>query len=391
VTVHKNKTYGNEMKKIICISVCLLFLTGCSSEDRFTPKDLKNVVTSAAMGNKSANDSLSGLFKMNPPPGKIRKLSVDTVTITGRLFYGVAAEFSNPLNNRFALYDEYLNCFIIDRSLNGTLQIDALNQIDLKYFTLDETFYSNDNIELKRFSIFRGDTSGFDLAFRTFTMMKTSDTVFMHNLYEITPEMIRTNISAPIYSGINNLNDDYMYDDNLKIYYVRKAIYFDEYVKDFINSIKDTSNKFIKPTASYMNEAVDELFQFTSSETPEYYINLGEGWKELRNKPGEGILKKYLTGSKFVNDKLGSNIFVFKIPFMKDTEDYIKVKLENVVNGKYTVRYSKEYSEDNYIRKYFEYSCNTQKYLLLLSAAKETFPENKQEYYEIINTFYIDC
>jgi hypothetical protein len=378
------------MKKIISVSIIFLFIYGCSWQSPVTVDELKSTVTRAASGIRTANDSLSGLFSMNPPPGIVQEILVDTITISGKLFYGVAAQFNNPLQNRFALYDENYKCYLIDKSINGTLKLDAINEIDLKYFSLEETFYSNGGIRLQRFSMFRGDTSGFDLAFRTYITMKTTDTVFTHNLYEITSEMIRTNISAPQFSGLNNLNDDYPYDGNLKKYYVKKAIYFDEFVTDFVKSIKDEENRFI-PASNPKSRDVEDVFRFTSGNTPEYYLSLDEDWKELRNKPGGSFLKKDITGSKFVNEKLKADIYVFKIPYEEQAEDYFSIPLESSVNGNYTVRYSKEYTDDDHIKKYFEYSCSPRKFLLLLSAVKETFQENKNEYFEIINTFYIDC
>jgi hypothetical protein len=379
------------MKKIIGVLIIFLSLWGCSGgEKELSTGKLRELVISAASGSKTANDSLGGIFRLSSIPGKPETVMVDTLSFSGRKFLGVAVQFNNPLNNRFALYDEYLNCYLIDKSLNGNLLLNAVRENNFRYFTLEETYFSNDKTALKRFSIFRGDTSGFNLAFRTYIMMKTPDALFIQDLYEITSEMVRTNIKAPAFSGLNDLNDDYIFDKNLNIYYVRKAIYFDEFVTEFINSIKDTTNSFIAPLASTGKKDVDAIFEFTSGSTPEYYLSLNENWRELRNKPGF-FLKKNITGSKFVNDILGSNIYVFKIPLYEAAEDYITINLDGKVNGKYTVRFSKEFEEDDYIKRFFEYSCKTKKFLLLFSAAKNTYLDNKQEYSEIINTFYIDC
>jgi hypothetical protein len=380
------------MKKIISLSIIFLSIWGCSGGgNELSPDKLKNLVISAAEGRRTANDSLAGIFNMGAVPGTPLGISIDTISFSGRKYSGVAVEFSNPINNRFALYDEHLNCYIIDRSLNGKLLLRRVKEYDFTYFSLEETYNTNDNIELKRLSIYRGDSTGFNLSFRTFTMMKTIDTVFTHDLYAITPDLIRATIIAPQFSGINNINDDYLYDSKKKVYTVKKSVYFDEFVTEFINSIKDTTHKFISPAVSATDKDVEEVFAFTSGNTPEYYLSLDENWRELRNKPGGTFLKKDITGSKFVNDRLNSNIYVFKIPFYEDAEDYFSVTLGSTVNGKYTVRYSGEIVESEYIKKYFEYSCSTKKFLLLLSAARGTYQVNKHEYFEIINTFYIDC
>jgi hypothetical protein len=379
------------MKKLFILSLSLFSLWGCWGESDFSQDKMKLLVLSAAEGSRTANDSLKGLFPQRSNPGMPDGIEVDTLSISGRLFYGVTVQFKNHFNNRFALYDELLNCYLIDKSLNGTLELRVNNEHNFRYFSVEETFYSNDKTQLKRLSIFRGDTSGFGLAFRTYTSMKTADTVFTQYLYEITPEMIRTTISAPVFSGLNNFNDDYIYNENLKIYDVRKAIYFDEFVTEFVNSIKDTENIFIKPAAYINKKDIDAVFEFTSGHTPDYYLSLNEKWKELRNKPGDHLLKKKLTGSKFINEQLGSDIYVFKIPFYEEAEDYIDAVMDNKVSGKYQVRYSRDYIMGDYVKKYFEYSCSTKKFLLLLSASRNSFQEYRQEYFEIINTFYIDC
>jgi hypothetical protein len=315
---------------------------GCWGGSGLSPDVLRDLVISAADGRGSANDSLNTLFSMANIPGRPEAIEVDTLTVSGRRYYGVAVQFKDHYQNRFALYDENLNCYLIDRSINGKLELRVNNEVNFRYFSLQETFYSNENTELKRLSIFRGDSSGFKLAFRTYTSMKTADTVFTQFLYEITPEMIRTVITAPVFSGLNNFSDDYIYDESLKVYFVRKAIYFDEFVTEFVNSIKDTANIFIKPITYMKKDDLDAVFEFTSGNTPEYYLSLNENWRELRNKPGDHLLKKGLTGSKFINERLGSDIYVFKIPFYEDAEDYLTIAMEGKVSGKYMVRYSRE-------------------------------------------------
>lgn len=379
------------MKKIMIFFLAALVLAGCSRfTDDLTADRLKNLITDAATGSTSANDSTGKLFGSIPAPGEPKGIFIDTISVSGMQFFAAAIQFDDPVYNRFALYDKFLNCYLVDRSLNGSLQLSGVHTAGMNYFKLEENYSTNDSISLKRISVYRGDTSGFKLAFRTFTMMKTADTVFIQNIYEISPEVIRTNVSAPVFSGLNNLNDEYFYDSQLKQYKVKKSIYFDEFVVDFINSINDTSHKFIKPVNNSKNTDVSSVFEFTDSFTPDYYLSLNEDWKELRNKPGV-FLKRELSGSKYVNDKLLTNIYVFRIPFYEEAETYVDARLENEVSGNYSVRYSNDYEVGNEIKKYFEYSCRTKKFLLILSALRDTYAKNRQAYFEIINTFYINC
>lgn len=384
---------GNPYLRLLAAGFLLIIfiIQGCGGgAEKISPDKLKELVSRAAQGRAGADDSLSGLFASAEVFGKPDAIDLETMTLSGVNYFGVAVSFPSSVNNRFALYDDELNCYVIDKSVNGRLTLSVSQSSDLNYFDLNERFFSNDSIELERYSIYRGDSSGFTLAFRTFTMMRTRDTVFQHNLYEISSEMIRANITAPIFSGLNNLNDDYFYDKKLKVYYVKKSIFFDDFVTAFINSIKDTVNEFITPI-SMKNDELEEAFEITDGYVPEYYLSLNEEWRELRNISGSHLLKKELTGSKFVNDRLGSDIYVFPIPFNRMAEEFISVQLDNSVNGNYQVRYSEGYKISGHIQKYFEYSCRTKKFVLILSAAAGTYPDHLNEYNEIINTFYINC
>jgi hypothetical protein len=377
------------MKYLVIFLAAVFFVSGCSVQvNQPGPEQIVNLVSDAAKGIASANDSLGGIINASKP---LQKVYVDTLSANGIKFFGVAAQYNDPEFNRFALYDQNLNLILLDKSLNGDFQLSSVEKGDFKYFNLQEKFYTNDSIQLRRISIYRGDTSGFSLAFRTFVFMKTRDTVFIQNLYEIERDIIRTNISAPLFSGLNNITEDYFYNRDKKIYDVRRSIYFDDFVTDIVNSTVDNQNKFYSSFKIKPDRDFTSVFELTSGSTPEYYLTLNEDWKELRNKPGSAFLKKDLTGSKYINERLGSNIYVFKIPFYEDAEDYITVTLTNQVDGNYTVRYSEEIKSSEFIKKYLEYSCKTKKYLMILSAAKDTYTDYKQQYFEIINTFYINC
>jgi hypothetical protein len=231
------------MKKLFSLVIAFLMISGCTDvKERVTREQLVNHIFNAAAGDKGANKLLSELFNVSELSEKLPEIIIDTLSFNSKVFYAAAVRFPGEVVNYFALYDEYLNCYIIDRSLNGTIKLSTLS--DPRCFTLEENYFTNDSIELKRFSIYSGDSSGFNLSFRTFTMMRTVDTVFQHNLKKISADIISTRISAPQFSGLNNFSDDYLYDKNLKKYYVGKAVYFDEFVTSFVNSIKDTLHMF---------------------------------------------------------------------------------------------------------------------------------------------------
>lgn len=231
------------MNKLFSIVIAFLIVTGCTDiKERVTREQLVNHIFNAAAGDKGANKLLSGLFTDRKLSEKLPEITIDTLSFNGKTFYATAVRFPGETINRFALYDEYMNCYIIDRSLNGNMKISTLN--DPRCFTLEENYFTNDSIELKRFSIYNGDGSVFNLSFRTFTMMRTADTVFRHNLENISADVIHTRISAPQFSGLNNFSDDYYYDRNLNKYHVGKAVYFDEFITTFINSIRDTVHVF---------------------------------------------------------------------------------------------------------------------------------------------------
>jgi hypothetical protein len=98
-----------------------------------------------------------------------------------------------------------------------------------------------------------------------------------------------------------------------------------------------------------------------------------------------------MDGTKFINNHYGAEISIIRIPQNSSTENLIKYPLGNVSSGNYTVRFSEKISGGKYFYQFFEYSCENEKYLLILQTLKTTYDTYKLDYQNLINSFSMDC
>ncbi len=102
-------------------------------------------------------------------------------------------------------------------------------------------------------------------------------------------------------------------------------------------------------------------------------------------------MKKLAIGTKYINNQFGAEITVIQLLGNDSSENYVKFKFENISTGNYKVRYSDKVADGIYFYQFFEYSCSSEKFLLILQTLKSTYETYKSEYQKLINSFSIGC
>jgi len=389
---------------LIIITVTFLSLSGCKKQGRetnqikYNSRNITELVKQATNGNSVSNRLLHQLIDLALPiHNRYNQLTVDSlVTQNGKIFYTVLLSFPNPLYNRFAIYNKRLELFLLDKSLNGYLSESMIKAGNYNYIEITERFLTKDILKLERVSLYRITGTSADLIFRAFTKLKEPGITFTQSINEITENRIKTILGSSKFSKLRNKGDIFEYDNSLKRY-ISKANVFYKYI---VNRIKRFRRKLKKPELVNRNSAMVSVglnpnLIVTKTENTinnsGFSISLTKDWQELKHISITRFLNHEFVGTKFINNLLGSQITVIKIPPQDSSEQYINYKLDHVKEGKLLVRYSDRIFLGKESLQFFEYSCKTKKYLLIFEASKYTYDKYKNLYDNIINSFFIVC
>ena len=396
-----------KMKNILfTILFTSLIISGCRLSNqvknnfiRVNGKSLKTLVEKAVNGDTLSNNNLNNLINLNfPVNNNFILFNIDSVkTFNGKKYYLVLLNNSNPVYNRFAVYDSLLNCYLIDKSLNGYLYESVLDIDNIKFVKLTENFNSKDVLALNRISLYRINSDSVSLAFKDFTKLIENGVIYTQTITSITPDFIRTILNSTAASPISDRQDVFYFNNENKRY-ISSAATFYNFVK---KKVSDFNYNFQRPqiigrksmlAAVSSNLSLDTIK--TTSNTKDiqgFSLTLTDNWETLRNRIIPEYLSKSSRGTIFFNKVLESSIYVIVIPKKDSAEMFIRRKLTRSVSGKYRIRFSDKITSGKYFVQYFEYSCGFKKYLLILKTYRDTYTEDRNIYQAIINSFKIDC
>ncbi len=384
---------------VILASGCGLFNNNKEASMPANSGDIKTMVLKAINGDKTSNNLLSNLIDLQLPVlNDYNKITVDSArTFGGKKFYFIVLTFPNPVYNRFAIYDTTLRAYLIDKSLNGNVSFGTEELNNKRLFELTENFISKDVLELQRISLYQIFDTTANLVFRTYAKLKTPTNVFTQTLSEISEDRIKTLLGSSKKSIIQNKADVFVYNPAQKKYVSQDSV-FDNFVKAQVIGFKYktelpaiTDEK--SALASTGINSIPDTIKTTSNtrDSQGFTLTLTGNWNTLRNFMIDDLLNKKFQGTRYINEVIGASISVIMIPSGDSAEIYTDYKLPNVKEGKYRVRYSDKILLRKDFLQYFEYSCGTKKYMVILRASKYTYDEYKTIYENIINSFTIDC
>ena len=331
--------------------------------------------------------------KIFPAADNPNSILIDTITVKRFKYYTVLAEYPNPIYNRFVILDSDYNVLLLDKSLNGNLtQVPIINN-GKQFIKVGENFISKGILELKRLSLYSIDDNGdAELAFRSFIMLKEPGAIYNQEILQIDQKEIRTNINNSGSGKLITEQDTFLFDNSTKRYLSKKTV-FDSLVTSEIDKINSETDK---PQIIDRNSLLKQMGVVIKDKTTEHKMGnfslpLTSEWNEVDNVKIISLLRKPMDGTKFINNHYGAEISIIRIPQNSSTENLIKYPLGNVSSGNYTVRFSEKISGGKYFYQFFEYSCENEKYLLILQTLKTTYDTYKMDYQNLINSFSMDC
>ncbi len=397
------------MKKIslfIIITTSYFYLSGCNlfNEKRndvlnFHAAALKALVIKAIGGNKTSDAELSNLIDLKIPVNtNYNSLQADSITTKdGKKYFYILLSYPNPFYNRFAIYDSSLKAYLIDKSLNGYLTLQSSDMNNNTIVWLREDFLSKDILSLQRTSLYLLTDTSAGLVFRSFTKLTTPKNEYTQTLTMLDSTRITTDLSSRKYSALKNKSDVFTFNSAKGRYISTKSI-LDNFVKKEVTNFKHEVEKpeITNSKSAYLSVGIDkslDTIKTTSNtrDTEGYSLTLTDNWKTLKNFDMDDLFTQQVTGTRYVNEVLGASISVIKLSLADSAEMFINYKLVNSSNGKYHVRYSDKIVMKKDFIQFFEFTCGSKKYLLVLRASKYTYEQYKKIYSSIIDSFTIDC
>ena len=366
------------------LTLSALLIAGCGSgNERIDKSDLENLITEAIDGDQDANVKLQGLLT-SKHIGKddYNQLFIDELKTNDKIYYSVILEYFDPRLNVFAIYDENLNFYILDKSLNGYLNSEWSEIGTRKFVFLQERFFTKDVLSIDRLSIYELKEKNASLVYRSLSRFVKDNALSYQRVESITKDYILTKTNGPIDSRINNQLDTFYFKPESRKY-LSKDNLFDNYVRQEVTS-------FIWATSK---PQVTEDFIDAESDTVAkgFKITLDSEWKKFPKFIEDKRIKQSLEGVKYVNISHGSSFTVLQIPQGEDGEKYSPYILTETIKGKYRIRASAVFENGNNYLQIFEHSCGNTKYLLLFECPMSIYLENRKVFSDIINSFSIDC
>jgi hypothetical protein len=379
----------------------IFLITACNSEDddkpetKFHSAQIREITNEAIKGNKDKNNLLSGVIDISLPVNQnYNKLQIDSSILGKKKFYSLLLEFPNPIYNCFAIYDEYLKCYLIDRSINGYISTNNFTVGNHNFISLVENFLTKDTVEIQRLSIYSIKEDSVETVLKTFTKAIFPKEEISQEIETISDSFISTLIRQPILGTNPVLPDTFFYDQKQKKYISRHSKFESiilEKINNYNSSAKKRSINTLEDIKLLRTELANTSFQQNNDELNDYSIDIDSAWQEINNFSITQNLKKEIKGTRYVNNRLGTTISVAKINATDSAEAYFNQPLPNKTTGEYYVRFSNAFEQGKSILLFVEHSCKDKKYIIILEAPKFTYAKYKNLYENILNSFFIEC
>ncbi|MCW8805315.1 MAG: hypothetical protein OQK56_02545 [Ignavibacteriaceae bacterium] len=374
------------MQKFIftILTIAILLISGCDYNNQQVDKsDLEKLITEAIAGDQDAIIKLQGLLtSKHIGNSDYNQLLIDELQTNDKSYFSVILEYPDPRLNIFAIYDDNLNFYLLDKSLNGYLNSKWVEVGTRKFAFLQERFFTKDILSIDRLSIYEIHSNSASLVYRSLSRFAKDNILSYQTVESITKDYILTKINGPIENRINNQPDTFYFNINSKKY-LSKTDVFENFVNQEINNFIWITTK-PQVTEDYFEAETDTVVK-------DYKITLDREWQIIPKFIESTRIKQSLEGVKYVNKSNGSSFTVLQIPLGEDGEKYSPYILTETKNGQYRIRASAVFEIGNNYLQIFEHSCGNTKYLLLFECPISIYLENRKIFSDIINSFSIDC
>jgi hypothetical protein len=387
------------LNKILLFVLAIIVFYGCSKEKvklyEFNGKELNSITNNFLNGDSSAVSLIGFLFNnVEPDLIEVNELLIDSITFNSKTkFYYMILESKNPAFNLYTVIDNEMNVLLKDHSLNGNLAAQIQNIDGRLFHIIEETFNVKDTFKVQRTSFYEMKNETVNLAFRSITAFNFGKTTITSSIISMDSDSIKINFAINSAPGFNFKEDKFLFDSTTSKY-ISENNYLRNFALEQITryksrlEINEITDKFSYEKILY---GIKESMVSTEVLKKEYSINLSKDWREFENLTISNFLSKKFSGNKYINEKLGANISIIKIPDNDSAEIYIDQDLTNSENFNNPVRFTNLVESGRTYVSFYEYSCKGKKFLLILEAPKFTYERNSQIYFEIIKTFKLHC
>jgi hypothetical protein len=379
--------------RLLTFSLVLTFIAAsCSDKTEFPESSvvdgtmLLSLVNEAVSGSIGANRLLSGLVDDDVSErGDYNQVEIDSFYLEGRTFFSVIVEYPNPVLNLFAVYDQYLEFFLLDKSLNGNITAKWKKLDDKNLILVSEKFISKDLIKLERLSIYSVDGVSAGLLFRSLNKIEKEGKEYYQTVTFISDEFIITTISGTSWEGLTSRADTF-YCNTISGDFLSPNNFFSSFVK---NQIENYNFEPANPQLISTTETIG--MPRIVRDKKGFIIGASKDWKEINNFVARRDLKKQFAGYSYINESLGATLSVVKLPEGSFAEQFLNMKFGDASGIKNKIRSTEIFARGRKYFQYVEHSCGEQRYLLIFEAPKHTYEENIVVYTTMINSFRIDC
>lgn len=388
-----------KFKVIYCLFIAALMITGCTEKQvppyEFSGKELSKLTTAYLAGDSSAFSLIGTIFNnADPALIEINYVKIDSIYFNNNdIVYLLLVEAKNPVFNSFVMIDKKMNVLLKDHSLNGNLS-SVFHMLDGRnLFIINESFRSKDTFNLERTSVYNISLNSAEMIFRSLTKFSQSNNNIAAKITSFTNEKIILNFKAENYPAFKNNNDEFEYDGVL-LRYVSADNYLRNFAVSEISKYKGSTDiQEITDINSYKRifSGLKNNMVHTEVSKEDYTLMLSDDWREFENFAITKFLSSEFRGSKFINDKLGANISIVKLPPKDSAEVYTGVNLINKDTYEHPVRFSEIQESGKHIIRFYEYSCKGERFILILEAPKFTYERNLEVYESITKSFKINC
>lgn len=374
----------------------------CSSEDEgptfhFDTTDVRQKIEAAINGNLQANGTLSGLVDLELPVNpRYNAFSLDSLVIQHKLYLSVLLEYPNPLYSLFAVYDDELNLILLDRSVNGNLFLQKHAFKDFGVYALIEEFYAKELIFLRRLKLYYVAADTTSLALKTFLEYMDPIKNTEQMIDSISAIEVKTiGHDYTMLTGETFSNEHYTF-NNLTKRYEGYKYNFDTLVTSYIEEF-DHDGAFIHDSLSAIeslqgdNSSPDGVNTPHNKRAGKFVLYLDDNWALRTNEEIAKLMIKPMTGSKFESRKLNSSISIVPLEEKYSAELYVPYTFTYSIEEKITKRYSDLVEVDNKLFQFFEISCGTNVFLVVLEVPVTVFEDNKDLFDYIVHSFSVVC
>lgn len=244
------------MKKIILfvLAIFALAFSACSpGEEKLNSAKLRELIAQAMDRNREANIALKGLVDTELTSRKdFNSLRIDSGLVNNKYYYSVLLEYFDPLLNRFAIYDDELRLYLVDKSLNGNISAQWTDKDNRHFVFVQERFLTKDVLSIDRLSIYEVYDTTAGLVYRSISRLVKDKHISTQTIENISADFIITKISGIAGSkSINQIDTFYFYASSKE--YLSSNNLFNNFVKQEIDDFLWINTKPQIPSSDLKN------------------------------------------------------------------------------------------------------------------------------------------